>query len=337
MFRMEIHIWLMAFYVIVNSAPEWHQDPKMNKYWELWKKKYGKDYQNENQEELRRMTWEKNVQFIALHNLEYSLGLHSYELGINNLADMTTEEVSSLLTGLNIPSWWNRNSTSHDYNIGLGIPDSIDWRDKGYVTNVKDQYSCGACWAFSAVGALEAQLKRQTGKLVSLSSQNLVDCSNLYGNHGCNGGYMPAAYQYIIDNKGINSDAAYPYKAKDGLCRYNPSARAATCSKYYLLPSGNESYLQDAVAKVGPVSVAINANQPTFFLYKQGVYNDAKCTSQHLNHAVLVVGYGKENGMDYWLVKNSWGVHFGQEGYIKIARNQGNRCGIASYSSYPII
>ncbi|XP_034280973.1 cathepsin S isoform X2 [Pantherophis guttatus] len=311
MFRMEIHVWLMAFCVIVASAPQWHRDPKLNKYWELWKKKYGKEYQNKNQEELRRMTWEKNVQFIALHNLEYSLGLHSYELGMNNLGDMTNEEVSLLLTGLKIPSWWNRNSTSHKSIVGIGIPDSIDWRDKGYVTNVKDQYSCGACWAFSAVGALEAQLKLKTGKLVSLSPQNLVDCSNFYGNHGCNGGYMPAAFQYIIDNNGINSDASYPYKAK--------------------------TYLQDAVAKIGPVSVAINANQPTFFLYKQGVYNDVRCTSQHLNHAVLVVGYGKENGMDYWLVKNSWGINFGHEGYIKIARNQGNRCGIASYCSYPLI
>ncbi|XP_015677531.1 cathepsin S [Protobothrops mucrosquamatus] len=337
MFRMEIHIWLLAFCVIVASELQWHRDPKLNKCWELWRKKYGKDYENKNQEEQRRMTWEKNAQFIALHNLEYSLGMHSYELGMNNLGDMTNEEVSLLLTGLKIPSWWNRNSTSHTSIVGTRLPDSVDWKAKGFVTSVKDQYSCGACWAFSAVGALETQLKLMTGKLVSLSPQNLVDCSSFYGNHGCNGGYMPAAFQYIIDNKGINSEASYPYKAKDGLCRYNPSARAATCSKYILLPSGNETYLQDAVARIGPVSVAIDANQPTFFLYKQGVYNDARCTSQHLNHGVVVVGYGKENGMDYWLVKNSWGIYFGQEGYIKIARNQGNRCGIASYCSYPLI
>ncbi|KAM3825201.1 cathepsin S isoform 2-T2 [Vipera latastei] len=334
---MEIHVWLLAFCVIVASELQWQRDPKLNKCWELWKKKYGKDYQNKNQEEQRRMNWEKNAQIIALHNFEYSFGLYSYELGMNNLGDMTNEEVSLLMTGLKIPSWWNRNSTSHKSIVGVGLPDSIDWRAKGFVTSVKDQYSCGACWAFSAVGALEAQLKRRTGKLVSLSPQNLVDCSSLYGNHGCNGGYMPAAFQYIIDNKGINSEASYPYKAKDGLCRYNPSARAATCSKYILLPSGNETYLQDAVGKIGPVAVAINANQPTFFLYKQGVYNDPRCTSQHLNHGVVVVGYGKEKGMDYWLVKNSWGINFGQEGYIKIARNQGNRCGIASYCSYPLI
>ncbi|XP_063172873.1 cathepsin S-like [Candoia aspera] len=338
MFRMELYVWLLALCVVAASAQTWHEDPKLNKYWELWKKKYGKEYQNKNQEDQRRMNWEKNIQFISLHNLEYSLGLHSYELGMNHLGDMTSEEVTLRLTGLKIPSWWNQNSTSHKSTLDAGsIPASIDWREKGSVTSVKNQYACGACWAFSAVGALEAQLKSKTGKLVSLSPQNLVDCSSFYGNHGCNGGYMPAAFQYIIDNKGINSETYYPYTAKDGLCRYNPAARAATCSQYVLLPSGNETFLKDAVARIGPVSVAIDANQPTFFLYKQGIYNDPRCTARHLNHAVLVVGYGTENGMDYWLLKNSWGTTFGNKGYIKVARNQGNRCGVASYCSYPRI
>ncbi|KAM6435749.1 cathepsin S isoform 2-T2 [Liasis olivaceus] len=283
---MELYAWLLALCVAAVAAEQWHRDPQLNKHWELWKKKHSKEYQNKNQEDLRRMNWEKNIQLITLHNLEYSLGLHSYELGMNDLGDM---------------------------------------------------YACGACWAFSAVGALEAQLKIKTGKLVSLSPQNLVDCSNFYGNHGCNGGYMTAAFQYIIDNHGINSEASYPYTAKDGQCRYNPAERAATCSQYVLLPSGSELFLKDALAKTGPVSVAINANQPTFFLYKQGVYNDPRCTADHINHAVLVIGYGTENGMDYWLVKNSWGVNFGHQGYIKVARNQGNRCGIASYGSYPLI
>ncbi|KAM6435748.1 cathepsin S isoform 1-T1 [Liasis olivaceus] len=334
---MELYAWLLALCVAAVAAEQWHRDPQLNKHWELWKKKHSKEYQNKNQEDLRRMNWEKNIQLITLHNLEYSLGLHSYELGMNDLGDMTHEEVMSQLTGLKIPSWWNQNSTLHKSISGIGLPDAIDWRDKGCVTDVKNQYACGACWAFSAVGALEAQLKIKTGKLVSLSPQNLVDCSNFYGNHGCNGGYMTAAFQYIIDNHGINSEASYPYTAKDGQCRYNPAERAATCSQYVLLPSGSELFLKDALAKTGPVSVAINANQPTFFLYKQGVYNDPRCTADHINHAVLVIGYGTENGMDYWLVKNSWGVNFGHQGYIKVARNQGNRCGIASYGSYPLI
>ncbi|PNI22818.1 CTSS isoform 3, partial [Pan troglodytes] len=197
--------------------------------------------------------------------------------------------------------------------------------------------SCGACWAFSAVGALEAQLKLKTGKLVSLSAQNLVDCSTeKYGNKGCNGGFMTTAFQYIIDNKGIDSDASYPYKATDQKCQYDSKYRAATCSKYTELPYGREDVLKEAVANKGPVSVGVDALHPSFFLYRSGVYYEPSCT-QNVNHGVLVVGYGDLNGKEYWLVKNSWGHNFGEEGYIRMARNKGNHCGIASFPSYPEI
>ncbi|KFQ53242.1 Cathepsin S, partial [Pelecanus crispus] len=197
------------------------------------------------------------------------------------------------------------------------------------------QGSCGSCWAFSAVGALEAQVKLKTGKLVSLSAQNLVDCSMMYGNKGCSGGFMTGAFQYIIDNQGIDSDDSYPYTAQNGTCQYNASTRAATCSKYVELPYADEEALKDAVANIGPVSVAIDATQPTFFLYRSGVYDDPRC-KQEVNHGVLVIGYGTLNDKDYWLVKNSWGVRFGDEGYIRMSRNHANHCGIASYASYPL-
>ncbi|KFQ64846.1 Cathepsin S, partial [Phaethon lepturus] len=127
-----------------------------------------------------------------------------------------------------------------------------------------------------------------------------------------------------------------PSSYQNGTCQYNASARAATCSKYVELPYADEGALKDAVANVGPVSVAIDATQPTFFLYRSGVYDDPRCT-QEVNHGVLVIGYGTLNDKDYWLVKNSWGVHFGDEGYIRMARNHANHCGIASYASYPLI
>uniref|UniRef100_A0A8C9AIH9 Cathepsin S n=1 Tax=Prolemur simus TaxID=1328070 RepID=A0A8C9AIH9_PROSS len=277
-------VWV--FLVCCSAMAQPHKDPTLDHHWHLWKKTYGKQYEEKTEETVRRLIWEKNLKFVMLHNLEHSMGMHSYDLGMNHLGDMG---------------------------------------------------SCGACWAFSAVGALEAQLKLTTGKLVSLSAQNLVDCSTeKYRNKGCRGGFMTEAFQYIIDNKGIDSEASYPYKAMDEKCQYDSKNRAATCSKYTELPYGSEEALKEAVANKGPVSVGIDASHPSFFLYRSGVYYDPACT-QTVNHGVLVVGYGNLNGKDYWLVKNSWGLNFGEQGYIRMARNSGNHCGIASFPSYPEI
>lgn len=272
-----------------------------------------------------------------LHNLEHSMGMHSYSVGMNHMGDMTPEEVIGYMGSLRIPRHWNRSGTLKS-SSNQTLPDSVDWREKGCVTNVKYQGSCGSCWAFSAVGALEGQLKLKTGKLVSLSAQNLVDCSTeeKYGNKGCGGGFMTEAFQYIIDNGGIDSEASYPYKAMDEKCHYDPKNRAATCSRYIELPFGDEEALKEAVATKGPVSVGIDASHSSFFLYQSGVYDDPSCT-ENVNHGVLVVGYGTLDGKDYWLVKNSWGLHFGDQGYIRMARNNKNHCGIASYCSYPEI
>ncbi|XP_028911912.1 cathepsin S [Ornithorhynchus anatinus] len=326
-------VWLFLTWASAQGFLQ--QDSSLDTHWDLWKKTHGKHYSQENEETVRRLIWEKNLRLVMLHNLEHSLGLHSYDLGMNHLGDMTSEEVAFLLSKLQVSPQRTRNATYRS-NPTQNLPDTVDWREKGCVTEVKSQGSCGACWAFSAVGALEAQVKLKTGKLVSLSAQNLVDCSSKYDNHGCNGGFMQRAFQYIIDNNGIDSDADYPYKAKDGQCQYNPASRAATCSKYTELPYGSEDVLKETVANVGPVSVAIDASRPTFFLYKSGVYFDPSCNNT-VNHGVLVVGYGNLDGKDYWLVKNSWGLNFGEQGYIRMARNSQNHCGIANYASYPEI
>ncbi|XP_007088137.1 cathepsin S isoform X1 [Panthera pardus] len=331
---MKCLVWVLL--VCTYALAQAHKDPTLDHHWNLWKKTYGKQYKEKNEEVARRLIWEKNLKFVMLHNLEHSMGMHSYDLGMNHLGDMTSEEVISLMGCLRVPSQWQRNVT-YKSNSNQKLPDSVDWREKGCVTEVKYQGSCGACWAFSAVGALEAQLKLKTGNLVSLSAQNLVDCSTeKYGNKGCNGGFMTEAFQYIIDNNGIDSEASYPYKAMDGKCQYDSKNRAATCSKYTELPFGSEEDLKETVANKGPVSVAIDASHSSFFLYRSGVYYEPACT-QTVNHGVLVVGYGNLNGKDYWLVKNSWGLNFGDRGYIRMARNSGNHCGIASYPSYPEI
>jgi cathepsin L len=171
-----------------------------------------------------------------------------------------------------------------------------------------------------------------------LSEQNLVDCSEKFGNNGCNGGLMDNAFRYIKANGGIDTEQAYPYKAEDEKCHYKPKNKGATDRGYVDIESGNEDKLQSAVATVGPVSVAIDASHQSFQLYSGGVYYEPDCSASQLDHGVLVVGYGTEDdGTDYWLVKNSWGKSWGDQGYIKMARNRDNNCGIATEASYPLV
>ncbi|XP_076593423.1 cathepsin S-like [Chaetodon auriga] len=325
---------LLLFSLCVRAAAMF--DSRLDVHWDLWKKTHKKTYRNEVEDESRRELWEKNLMLITMHNLEASMGLHTYELSMNHMGDMTPEEIQQSFATLSPPTDIQRAPSAFAGTSGADVPDTMDWREKGCVTSVKMQGSCGSCWAFSAAGALEGQLAKKTGKLVDLSPQNLVDCSSKYGNHGCNGGFMTNAFQYVIDNQGIDSDASYPYKGRDQQCHYNPMYRAANCSQYSFLPEGNEGALKEALATIGPISVAIDATRPRFTFYRSGVYDDSSCT-QKVNHGVLAVGYGTLNGQDYWLIKNSWGSTFGDGGYIRMARNKNDQCGIALYGCYPIM
>ncbi|XP_067367167.1 cathepsin S, ortholog2, tandem duplicate 1 [Channa argus] len=327
--------WSLLLVSLWDGAPATF-DSSLNLHWELWKKTHNKMYQNEVEDAHRRDLWEKNLKFISMHNLEASMGIHTYELGMNQMGDLTQEEIQKSYATLRPPTDIQRAPSPLTRTSGATVPDTMDWREKGVVTRVKMQGACGSCWAFSAAGALEGQLAKTTGKLVDLSPQNLVDCSGKYGNEGCNGGYIHKAFEYVIDNHGIDSDASYPYTGLQQQCHYSPEHSAANCSQYHFLPEGDEEALKEAIATIGPISVAIDATRPTFTFYRSGVYDDPSC-SQATNHAVLAVGYGTLSTQDYWLVKNSWGTSFGDGGYIRMSRNKNDQCGIALYGCYPLI
>ncbi|XP_028985857.1 cathepsin K [Betta splendens] len=329
-------LWCACAMLLAASALG-HLDPAaLDAQWEQWKVAHGREYNGLDEEGVRRAVWEKNMLLIQAHNQEAALGLHSYELGMNHLGDMTSEEVAEKMTGLLLPLNPERSFTMDLDDKVSRLPKSVDYRKKGMVTSVKNQGSCGSCWAFSSAGALEGQLAKKTGQLVDLSPQNLVDC--VEGNDGCGGGYMTTAFDYVRVNGGIDSEAAYPYMGEDQPCRYNASGAAAQCSGYKEVPVGDEHALAVALYKVGPVSVGIDAMQSSFQFYQRGIYYDANCNKEDVNHAVLAVGYGvNAKGKKFWIVKNSWGEGWGNKGYILMARNRGNLCGIANLASYPIM
>lgn len=310
--------------------------------WESFKSEHSKAYNSEIEEKFRMKIYMDNKHKIAKHNSNYGKNHVSYKLMMNKYGDMLHHEFVNIMNGFN-------KSINHvDKPLFTGamfiepanvkIPESVDWRDAGAVTPVKDQGQCGSCWSFSATGGLEGQHFRATGSLVSLSEQNLIDCSEKYGNKGCMGGSITAAYQYVKQNHGIDKENTYPYEAENDKCRYNPKNSGASDVGYINIPENDEESLKKAVATIGPISVAIDSSHETFQFYSDGIYYESECSSEDLDHAVLVVGYGTdENGDDYWLVKNSWGTTWGDKGYIKMARNKNNNCGIASSAVYPLV
>ena len=336
---MKVYVALCLCLSAVFAAPG--LDPELDNHWQLWKTWHGKNY-HPKEESWRRMVWEKNLKMIELHNLDYTLGKHTFSLGMNHFGDMTNDEFRAIMNGYKPKADRKlRGSMFLEPNF-FTAPKSVDWREHGYVTPVKDQGACGSCWAFSTTGALEGQHFRQTGKLVSLSEQNLVDCSRPEGNEGCSGGLMDQAFQYVLDNQGIDSEESYPYIAKDDQnCTYDPQYNSANDTGFTDIEKGNERALMKAVASVGPVSVAIDAGHTSFQFYQTGVYVEPDCSSEELDHGVLVVGYGfegaEENGKKYWIIKNSWSEKWGQKGYIFMAKDKHNQCGVATAASYPLV
>ena len=277
----------------------------------------------------------------------YTLGLFNDTIN-NYINDMNNKDLTYKLELYNFEYKSNENTfvprlECHNClnNIkDIELPESIDWRESGAVTIVKNQGDCGSCWSFSTTGSIEGSWAIKYNKLYNLSEQMLIDCSGNYGNKGCDGGLMDNSFKYVIDN-GLCSENDYPYAAerdfcKSGLCKIRVKVR-----DYSDIKSNDEDLLKKVVAKQ-PVSVAIQANLSSFHYYKSGIYQDDNCGTQ-LDHGVLIVGYGtdKQLELDYWIVKNSWSPQWGENGYIRILRNynksDSGMCGIAVQPSFPIV
>uniref|UniRef100_G1QA95 Cathepsin V n=1 Tax=Myotis lucifugus TaxID=59463 RepID=G1QA95_MYOLU len=327
----ESFILLDCPFGIASAAPK--LDGSLKARWHPWKATHRKLY-GSNEERWRRTVWEKNMK--DLHNQEYNLGRQSFTLAMNAFGDMTNEEFMQVMNGHQNQKCKKRRVFQEP--CLAEIPPTVDWRKEGYVTPVKYQGHCGSCWAFSATGALEGQMFWKTGKLISLSEQNLVDCSQAQGNEGCNGGLMDNAFQYVKSNGGLGSEESYPYQVKVGPCKYRPEDSVANDTGFVDIPEQETAFMK-AMATVGPISVAIDASHLSFQFYEDGICYERHCSSG--DHGILVVGYGFEgeesSNNKYWIVKNSWGEAWGKNGYIKMAKDRNNHCGIATTASYPTV
>ncbi|XP_041675627.1 procathepsin L-like [Drosophila eugracilis] len=275
-------------------------------------------------------------------NQAFVNGIFTFHMAVNAFADLTREEFIKKYTGRIRSSESDAHTAVSNKKVDFlddsPAPDSFDWREKGGVSAVKNQLTCGACWAFATTGAIEGHTFAATGTLPDLSEQNLIDCGPRedFGLNGCKGGFQEAALCWISENqKGVSQAESYPYVNSKESCKFQPNELGAHVSGFGVVPPGDEEVLKRVVATLGPVACSVSVSNSLQF-YGSGIFNDEKCNELDLAHSILVVGYGSENGKDYWIVKNSWDTTWGEKGYFRIRRGK-NLCKIADECSYPVV
>ncbi|XBI51950.1 hypothetical protein VPH35_034400 [Triticum aestivum] len=304
---------------------------------ERWMAKYGRVYADAAEKLRRREVFAANARHIDAVN---RAGNRTYTLGLNQFSDLTNEEFAE--THLGYRHQPGGLAPAAAVNVSMAqlqstLPDSVGWRARGAVTPVKYQGHCASCWAFAAVAATEGLVQIATGNLIPMLEQQVLDCTG--GANSCKSGHVNAALTYITASGGLQTEAAYAYGAKQGACRSgglgpNPAASVGVHRSVTL--HGDEGALQALVASQ-PVAVAVEADAD-FHHYRSGVYVGSPSCGRNLHHAVTVVGYGADGGaggQEYWVVKNQWGAGWGEGGYMRLTRGNGNNCGMATHAYYP--
>jgi len=293
--------------------------------WAAYKVQFGKSY-GVREDNMRRELYLAAIAKINQHNAEYDQGKWTWWQGPNDFLDWTQEEYDAR-------NGYKEGLFKGDIHVPKGnAPDSKDWRQDGAVNHVKNQGQCGSCWAFGTVAALEGQHFIKNGNLPDCSEQQLVSCDKT--DSGCQGGLPDNANAYIAGqgSNGLDTQSSYPYTGRDDACQNSKTQDnqdvCATITGHTNV-GRSESALQEAVGNVGPITIGVNASPWSH--YSGGVYDDPSCGAQ-LNHAVCAVGFDTNQG--YWIVRNSWGGSWGEQGYIKMVMGK-NMCGLANDASYP--
>lgn len=298
-----------------------------NKEWKEYKQRFNKSYATVTEQLARLEIWKKNAEFVRSHNRLYNLGRKSYNVGMNQFADLTPEEFAAKFkTGYHL----RRNAQeSGEAKKSFEDPASVDWRTKCGPRPVRDQGQCGDAAIFTSVDVLDCVFfNEHNGTIVDLSVDQLTKCMN----GACNGGFPDAAYEYIKDH-GITTEDCWQRLQS---CSMNQDCVNVYVKKVNSYTGGDETVLRHQVVS-GPVTVAIDASHQGFQLYISGIYDEPACSSTQLDHDLVLEGYGTQQKTDYWIAKNSWGTSWGMEGYILMSRGKKNQCGIASDVIWPTI
>lgn len=267
-----------------------------------------------------------------------------FKVGMNPFFALTPTEISQYLKGAKGDVSQIKNSPYLKdiktlKKVTNDVPDSFDWRDTpNIVGSIKEQGSCGSCWAFSTITVQESRWAIVKGKKYILSEQELIDCVTTC--YGCNGGLPTNAIKYIIENQNGHFDQnyLYPNRYKRETCKYDSSHDVSLVTGFVQIKAGDEEELKEKIATIAPVSILIDSSPWSFVYYQSGIYNDEKCSKTFIDHAVALVGYGiDENNTEFWILRNSWGTKWGEEGYMRIQRNAGGVCGLASNCIIPTV
>ncbi|GAB6025598.1 hypothetical protein CHUAL_011325 [Chamberlinius hualienensis] len=308
-------------------------DELLKEEFQLFQLQYGRNYESQSEYQFRMNIYLENRMMIASHNQKYHQGISTFSMEINRFADRSDEELFGMEDNKNIPN----NEFPHiqviNASSSVDIPDELDWRDHpGFVNPVRDQGDCKSAWAFAFAAIMESHHFNASKKSVVLSVQQFLDCTNYGCNINYDGNAVINAFVYQFENGGVASEKDYPYKGKVGKCYYTWGMRVLEVVATATYKPHNERNAVYACATYGPLFAAIDGQQKSFIFYKSGIYKDENCRKnpKESNFVVLIIGYGidKTTGQKYWIVKNTWGTKWGEDGYIRIDRSGHNQCGI---------